>query len=46
MTETAGAGNITVFKPGYLFPVRSYMAIFAGVAGGHMVGRFALTTQS
>jgi hypothetical protein len=46
MAETAGAGNISVFKSGYLFPVRSYMAIFAGVAGRHMVGGLAFTTQS
>jgi hypothetical protein len=35
-----------VFKSGYLLPVRSYMTIFTGVAGGHMVGGLAFTAQS
>jgi hypothetical protein len=35
-----------VFESGYLFPVRSYMTIFASVAGRHMVGGLAFTTQS
>jgi len=43
MTETAGAGNITVLEPGDLLPVGSDMTIFAGVTGRYMIGGFAFT---
>jgi hypothetical protein len=46
MAETAGAGNITVFKTGYLLPVRSDMTIFACVRCRDMIGGFAFTAQS